>query len=184
MALTFRDFFIGLSESAPVMSKLVYDYTIWQYQQGMEERKMGLLERQTEADIARSASISEYYKTEREIATGKATRENQLFDATFSFQVKADEDRATIAENLRKYSDANMEATIGYWGSLPEAERQKLINNDQTRLDNRKLLLAQIDQALAQTTESKTGTKENKTATAILEELRRLQYKGEIALAT
>ena len=79
MAVSFRDFFIGLSEQAPVVAQLVHDYTIWEYNKGMAERKMALEERTGEAEIAKSQSISKYYEGELGIAQSKEERDTILF---------------------------------------------------------------------------------------------------------
>ena len=107
MADRFREFFIGLSESAPVVAQLVHDYTIWQYNQGMAERKMALEEDIGRANIQQSKDIGKYYTNQADIATSKEEREKKLDDALFQITVDretAAEETATRARDLQKFN--------------------------------------------------------------------------------
>jgi len=51
MALTFRDFFRGIAESAPMMADLVYKQVLYNNQTEMQERQMAMEEKRTDAYI-------------------------------------------------------------------------------------------------------------------------------------
>ena len=146
MAVTFKDFFIGLSESAPVVAQLVHDYTIWQYQQGMEERRMGLAERQGEADIQRNKDIGEYYKSQTDIERKKFGLEEREFDALFQSKVdkaNAEEETARRARDLQKF-ETNI-ITMPFESLTPEEKTAKLniMKDRQIRNDE---IIARINQ--------------------------------------
>ena len=152
MAVTFRDFFIGLSESAPAVAQLVHDYTIWNYQTNMAERQFGLEKSKTE-------SINRYYEGRLGIEQGQEARDKELFERTLDFKIRADEAAAKVAENAQKISDAKLGAMenspgglLGYSEAQLDIEHQK----DQAEINK---LLADINQSRAAETNYETNTR-------------------------
>ena len=143
MAVTFRDFFIGLSEQAPLLAQLAHDYTIWNYKKGMAEREFGLKKMATEADIAQSQSISKYYEGQLGVAQSKEERDKVIFPIELH-TAELEQDTARMAnETLKATKSANVEL----FGGDKEAA-MKLIQMDyeerQKKIDQ---LDAEINQA-------------------------------------
>jgi len=151
MAVTFRDFFIGLSEQAPVVAQLVHDYTIFQYQQGMAERKFQLEKADVEAGIQQKQDVGKYYDTMGEIAVGEFGMKKEEQDLLLPHKVETARLQEETAKMLNQDEQEMRKAETLEFGGGVDAKREKLrLTYDTMRaaLDTERMKLKEAESGL------------------------------------